>query len=77
MCPAGLAESAALGRIGALDDVIAGGIAALERASVVVAGIARRDHAGEHLSWGIVSDLDLMGALRSGSPGGDRAAGGG
>ena len=35
---------------------------------VVVAGIARRDHAGEHLSWGIVSDLDLMAALSSGSP---------
>ena len=35
---------------------------------VVVAGIARRDHAGEHLSWGIVSDLDLMAALHSGSP---------
>ena len=36
---------------------------------VVVAGIARRDHAGEHLSWGIVSDLDLMAALQqSGSP---------
>ena len=34
---------------------------------VVVAGIARRDHAGEHLSWGIVSDLDLMAALHSGS----------
>jgi CBS domain-containing protein len=35
---------------------------------VVVAGIARQDHAGEHLSWGIVSDLDLMAALHSGSP---------
>ena len=35
---------------------------------VVVAGIARRDHAGEHLGWGIVSDLDLMAALCSGSP---------
>ena len=34
---------------------------------VVVAGIARRDHAGEHLGWGIVSDLDLMGALHSGA----------
>ena len=30
---------------------------------VVVAGIARRDHGGEHLGWGIVSDLDLMAAL--------------
>ena len=34
---------------------------------VVVSGIARREHAGEHLSWGIVSDLDLMAALHSGS----------
>ena len=34
---------------------------------VVVAGIARRDHACERLGWGIVSDLDLMGALRSGT----------
>jgi CBS domain-containing protein len=34
---------------------------------VVVAGIARRDHAGEHLGWGIVSDLDLMAALHNGS----------
>jgi CBS domain-containing protein len=34
---------------------------------VVVAGIARRDHAGEHISWGIVSDLDLMGALHAGT----------
>jgi CBS domain-containing protein len=34
---------------------------------VVVAGIDRRDHAGEHLGWGIVSDLDLMAALRSAS----------
>jgi CBS domain-containing protein len=30
---------------------------------VVVAGIARRDHDGERLGWGIVSDLDLMAAL--------------
>ena len=30
---------------------------------VVVAGIARRDHGGERLGWGIVSDLDLMAAL--------------
>ena len=35
---------------------------------VVVAGISRRDHAGEQLGWGIVSDLDLMAALRSASP---------
>ena len=35
---------------------------------VVVADIARRDHAGEQLGWGIVSDLDLMAALRSASP---------
>ena len=32
--------------------------------SVVVAGIVRRDHAGERLTWGIVSDLDLMRAMR-------------
>lgn len=31
--------------------------------SVVVTGIARRDHGGEQLSWGIVSALDLMAAL--------------
>ena len=30
---------------------------------VVVAGIDRRTHSGERLSWGIVSDLDLMAAL--------------
>ena len=30
---------------------------------VIVAGIARRDHSGERLGWGIVSDLDLMAAL--------------
>jgi CBS domain-containing protein len=30
---------------------------------VVVAGIGRRDHGGERLGWGIVSDLDLMAAL--------------
>jgi CBS domain-containing protein len=35
--------------------------------SVVVAGITRRDHAGEHLAWGIVSDMDLMRALESGA----------
>jgi CBS domain-containing protein len=35
--------------------------------SVVVAGIVRRDHAGDHLAWGIVSDLDLMRALRPGA----------
>src|SRR5688572_14553545 len=32
--------------------------------SVVLAGIVRRDHAGDRLAWGIVSDLDLMRALR-------------
>lgn len=37
---------------------------------VVVAGIVRRDHAGDHLAWGIVSDLDLMRAL---APGADEA----
>ena len=31
--------------------------------SVVVTGIARRDHGGEQLSWGIVSALDLMVAM--------------
>ena len=41
--------------------------------SVVVAGIARRDHAGDHLAWGIVSDLDLMRAL---APGADEATAG-
>jgi CBS domain-containing protein len=41
--------------------------------SVVVAGIERRDRGGEHLSWGIVSDLDLIRALR---PGGDEATAG-
>jgi signal-transduction protein with cAMP-binding, CBS, and nucleotidyltransferase domain len=30
---------------------------------VVVAGIDRRDARGEHLTWGIVSDLDLMRGL--------------
>ncbi len=38
--------------------------------SVVVTGIVRRDHAGDHLAWGIVSDLDLMRAL---APGADEA----
>ena len=41
--------------------------------SVVVAGIACRDHAGEHLGWGIVTDMDLMCALRPGA--GDPTAG--
>ena len=41
--------------------------------SVVVAGIACRDHAGEHLGWGIVTDMDLMYALRPGA--GDPTAG--
>ena len=41
--------------------------------SVVVAGIARRDHPGEHLGWGIVTDMDLMCALRPGA--GDPTAG--
>ena len=35
--------------------------------SVVVTGIARRDHGGEQLSWGIVSALDLMAALDPGA----------
>jgi CBS domain-containing protein len=33
---------------------------------VVVAGIDRRTARGEHLTWGIVSDLDLMRGLLSG-----------
>jgi CBS domain-containing protein len=33
---------------------------------VVVAGIDRRDARGEHLAWGIVSDLDLMRGLGPG-----------
>ena len=37
---------------------------------VIVAGIVSRDHAGEHLAWGIVSDMDLMRAL---APGGEGA----
>ena len=32
---------------------------------VLVTGIARRGHGGEHLGWGIVSDLDLMAALNA------------
>ena len=39
---------------------------------VVVAGIVRRDHAGDHLAWGIVSDLDLMRALCAGRRRGHR-----
>jgi CBS domain-containing protein len=34
--------------------------------SVVVAGIERRVRGGERLSWGIVSDLDLVCGLRTG-----------
>jgi CBS domain-containing protein len=33
---------------------------------VVVAGIERRTTRGEHLAWGIVSDIDLMCGLRPG-----------
>jgi CBS domain-containing protein len=33
---------------------------------VLVVGIERREPGGERLSWGIVSDLDLMGALQPG-----------
>jgi CBS domain-containing protein len=33
---------------------------------VLVVGIERRERGGERLSWGIVSDLDLMGALQPG-----------
>jgi len=35
--------------------------------SVVIAGIVRRDHAGDRLAWGIVSDLDVVRALRPGA----------
>ena len=54
------------------DDVAAVARTMAEQAihSVVVAGIARRDHSGDHLAWGIVSDLDLMRAL---APGADEA----
>lgn len=41
--------------------------------SVVITGIVRRDHAGEHLGWGIVSDLDLVRALRAGATGASAA----
>ncbi len=33
---------------------------------VVVAGVVRRD-GGEHLTWGVLSDLDLMAAITSGA----------
>ena len=51
------------------DDVaaVAGTMAEQSIHSVVVAGIVRRDHAGDRLAWGIVSDLDLMRALRPGA----------
>jgi CBS domain-containing protein len=57
---------------GADDDIAAVARTMAEQSihSVVVAGIARRDHAGDHLAWGIVSDLDLMRAL---APGADEA----
>jgi signal-transduction protein with cAMP-binding, CBS, and nucleotidyltransferase domain len=35
---------------------------------VVVAGIERRSHGGDRLAWGIVSDLDLVGALPGTEP---------
>jgi CBS domain-containing protein len=44
-------------------DVVARMMAEQSIHSVVVTGIARRDHGGEQLSWGIVSALDLMAAL--------------
>jgi CBS domain-containing protein len=40
---------------------------------VVVAGIERRGTSGQHLTWGILSDLDLVRALREGAV--DRPAG--
>jgi CBS domain-containing protein len=46
---------------------VAGTMAEQSIHSVVVAGIVRRDHAGDRLAWGIVSDLDLMRALRPGA----------
>lgn len=36
---------------------------------VVVAGVDRRTTRGEHLAWGIVSDLDLMRGLQPGLEG--------
>jgi CBS domain-containing protein len=44
---------------------------------VIVSGIERRDRRGEQLDWGIVSDLDLMAALRpecTDAPAGELAA---
>jgi CBS domain-containing protein len=35
---------------------------------VVVAGIERRKQGGEQLAWGIVSDLELVGALPTAEP---------
>ena len=32
---------------------------------VLVTGITRKGHEGEHLGWGIVSDLDLMATLNA------------
>jgi CBS domain-containing protein len=34
--------------------------------AVVVDGLARAAHGGEHLVWGVLSDLDLVGALARG-----------
>jgi CBS domain-containing protein len=55
--------------VGPEDDIAAVARTMAEQSihSVVVSGIVRRDHAGEHLTWGIVSDLDLMRALRAGA----------
>jgi CBS domain-containing protein len=44
-------------------ETVAGTMARESIHCVVVAGVARRDHSGEQLGWGIVSDLDLMAAL--------------
>ena len=44
---------------------------------VIVSGIERRNRCGERLDWGIVSDLDLMAALRpecAGATAGELAA---
>jgi CBS domain-containing protein len=55
--------------VGPEDDIAAVARTMAEQSihSVVVSGIVRHDHAGEHLTWGIVSDLDLMRALRAGA----------
>ena len=65
----GLVECAADADVGS----IARAMAEHEIHCVVVRGIERRDRHGERLGWGVVSDLDLMAALRPG--GADATAG--